>query len=375
MMLPDYQDRQAVIDLAALSHNFRLARRMAGDGVKVMGVVKADAYGHGLVPVAHRLVAEGAECLGVARLSAVEKLRRAGVGVPVAVLTGLLANEAETAVRLGAIPFIYDVETAEALSAAGSALGRQAQVVVKINTGMTRLGFDTDDLAAALERLESLRGLRIRGLASHFASADEADKTFANLQLKRFNEALALVRDRGLELDMSTMSNSAALIDLPGARFDLVRPGIMLYGCRPSEEMHNRPDLRPVMTVRSRVAQLRDVPVGVGMSYGLTYTSPGPRRIATIPLGYGHGLSRALSNRGEMLINGRRAPIVGRVCMNLTLLDVTGVPEAAVGDEVAALGGQGDEMLGPEEVGGAAGTIGYEPLCTLGSLNPRAYVG
>ncbi len=374
-MNDDFLDRQAVIDLGALSANFRLARRLAGAGVRVMGVVKADAYGHGLIPAARRLAAEGAEYLGVARLDEVEELRRAGVGLPVAVLAGLLPREAAQAVRLKALPFVFDLETAEALAAAARNLGRRAQVLIKIDTGMTRLGFDLDGLGEVLRRLKELDGLAVRGLASHLATADEADKTAAEQQIERFKAALGLAGDIGLELDLNSLANSAGLIDLPQARFDLVRPGIMLYGCLPGDGLHNKPELEPVMTLKTRLIQIREVEAGRGVSYGLTYRAPTPIRIGVVPLGYGHGLSRRLSNRGSMLANGRRAPIIGRVCMNLTMLDITGLEGVEVGDVVVALGRQEGAVLRAEEVAEAAGSISYELLCTLGGFNPRRYIG
>jgi len=371
----DYIDRQAVIDLDAVAFNLSQVRRQVGRRVKIMAVVKADAYGHGLIPVSRRLVAEGAAFLGVGRLDEVETLRRAGLGVPVVILTGITPAEAEMAVRLRSLPMVFDLEAAEALAQAGRSLGRSAEALLKFDTGMSRLGFGTEGLDELMARLAGLEGLSVRGLASHMATADEADKTHARRQTERFEGLIARFRERKFELDLNSMANSAGVLDLPETHYDLVRPGIMLYGSRPGPEIRSQIELRPAMTVKTRLIQVRQVPAGTALSYGLTYTTPAPARIGVVPLGYGHGLPRHLSNQGTMLVGQKRVSVVGRVCMNLTLLDLTQVPEVENGDEVTALGWQGQSFLPAEEVAVAAGTISYEVLCLLGSLNPRVYLG
>ncbi len=374
MMAGDYTDRQVVIDLDALSRNFALARRLAGEKAKVMAVVKADAYGHGLIPVSRRLVAEGAAALGVGRVEEVEELRRAGLGVPVVILTGILPLEAARAVKLRSLPIIFDLETAEALAAAGSSLGRSAEALVKVDTGMGRLGFDLAEVDQVAERLSGVKGLAIRGLVSHLATADEADKSFALKQIERFQGAVERFKARGFDLDLNSVANSAGILDLTASRFDLVRPGIMLYGCKPGAGIANEAELEPVMTLKTRLIQVRTIKPGQGLSYGLTYTTTNETRIGVVPLGYGHGLPRHLSNQGAMLVEGQRACILGRVCMNLTILDLSEVPQAGRGDEVIALGRQGESLLRAEEMAAAAGTISYEVLCLLGGLNPRRYL-
>lgn len=371
---PDFADRILEIDLDALAFNYRQAVSLAGPDSRVMGVIKADAYGHGLIEVARRLMAEGAGLLGVARLDEVEELRRAGMGAPVALVAGILPHQAEMAVRLQTLPLVFDLDTARALSTASVNLGRSIQALIKVDTGMTRLGFDLAGLGEALTLIRDLPGLTIRGLASHMATADEADKTAAEAQIDRFETALALAADLGYRLDLNSMANSAGLIDLPRSRFDLVRPGVMLYGSLPSQEMHNRPELRPVMTAKTRLIQIRRIDAGRAISYGGTFVSDGPMTVGAVPLGYGHGLLRSLSGRGAMLVGGRRTAILGRVCMNLTLIDLTGSPEAEVGDEVVALGRQGGAVLSGADQAEAAGTISYELFCSLGAYNPRRYL-
>ncbi len=373
-----YSDRQAIIDLRALGRNLKVIKRLAGKS-KVLAVVKADAYGHGLVPVSRRLVAEGAAALGVARVEEVEELRRAGLGVPVVILSGVLPWEAGLAVRLRSLPMVFDFETAEILAAAAKSMGRSAEVLIKIDTGMGRLGFADQDLAPLAERLNSLEGLSVRGLASHLARADEADKSQAEKQIKRFNRAVALFQDKGFELDLNTLANSAGVLDLKEAHVDLVRPGIILYGARPGPGIASRTETEPVMTVKTRLLQVREMEPGQPLSYGGTYVTQTPSRIGVMAMGYGHGLSRSLSSeagepKAHLLVQGNKAPIVGRVCMNLTLLDLTSIPEAEAGDEVVVIGRQEEELLRADDLARPWGTIPYEVMCILGGMNPRAYL-
>jgi len=374
----NFTDRQVIIDLDALAHNLRAARRLTGGRTKIMAVVKADAYSHGLVPVARRLVAEGAAALGVGRVDEVEALRRAGLGVPVVILSGVLPQEAEKAVRLRSLPVIFDLEAAEATAQAGQRLGRQAQCLLKVDTGLGRLGFSVDELDPLAERLAALEGLFVRGLVTHLATAEDEDKTYALKQIDRFQGALAFFKDRGFDFDLNSAANSAGVLGLTASHFDLVRPGVMLYGYGPDGQAAGTKkgeELKPVMTFKTRLIQVREVPAQTSVSYGRTYTTPAPARLGVIPLGYGQGLARTLSNQGAMLVQGRRAPIRGRVCMTSTVLDLTGLPETQAGDEVVVMGRQGQEALWADEVAKAAGTICQEVLCLLGSLNPRIYLG
>ena len=373
-----YNDRQAIIDLRALGRNLKVIQGIARQA-KILAVVKADAYGHGLVPVSRRLVAEGAAALGVGRVEEVEELRRAGLGVPVVILTGVLPWEAGQAVRLRSLPLVFDLENAEILAATAKTMGRSAEVLIKVDTGMGRLGFPDKDLGSLAEKLRSLEGLSVRGLASHLARADEEDKSEAAKQIGRFNQAVALFRDKGFDLDLNTLANSAGVLDLKEAHVDLVRPGIILYGARPGPGIKSRTRTEPVMTVKTRLIQVRDIEAGQPLSYGGTYVTPGPSRIGVVAMGYGHGLSRGLSSEaGEakawMLVQGQRAPIVGRVCMNLTLLDLTAVPGAEPGEEVVVVGSQDGETLLADDLAQAWGTIPYEVMCLLGGMNPRTYL-
>ncbi len=373
-----YNDRQAIVDLRALGRNLKAIQGIA-QKAKIMAVVKADAYGHGLIPVSRRLVAEGAAALGVGRVEEVEELRRAGLGVPVVILTGVLPWEAGQAVRLRSLPLVFDMENAEILAAAARTMGRSAEVLIKIDTGMGRLGFPDRDLDALAEKLLSLEGLSVRGLASHLARADEEDKSEAGKQIQRFNRAMDLFRDKGFDLDLNTLANSAGVLDLKEAHVDLVRPGIILYGARPGPGIASRVETEPVMTVKTRLIQVREMEGGQPLSYGGAYVTPGPSRIGVAAIGYGHGLSRGLSSeegesRAWMLVRGKKAPIVGRVCMNLTLLDLTSIPEAEPADEVVVVGDQDGETLRSDDLAQAWGTIPYEVMCLLGGMNPRTYL-
>ena len=373
-----YSDRQAIIDLRALGRNLKVIKGLAGKA-KILAVVKADAYGHGLVPVSRRLVAEGAAALGVGRVEEVEELRRAGLGVPVVILTGVLPWEAELAVRLRSLPMIFDLDTAQALADSAQALGRAAEVLVKIDTGMGRLGFPDQDLGPLAERLSAMGGLSVRGVASHLARADEADKTESASQIRRFNRAVEVFREKGFDLDLNTLANSAGTLDLREAHADLIRPGIILYGAKPGPGIANPTETEPVMTVKTRLIQVREVAAGQPLSYGGTYITPAPARIGVVAMGYGHGLSRSLSSeagrpKAHLLVRGQKAPIVGRVCMNLTLLDLSGIAEAEVGDEAVVIGTQEDETLRADDLARPWGTIAYEVMCLLGGMNPRTYL-
>ena len=377
-MEDQYSDRQAIIDLRALGRNLKVIKGIAKKA-KILAVVKADAYGHGLIPVSRRLVAEGAAALGVGRVEEVEQLRRAGLGVPVVILTGVLPWEAELAVRLRSLPMVFDFENAEILAAAAQTMGRSAEVLIKIDTGMGRLGFPNQDLGPLAERLFALEGLSVRGLASHLARADETDKSEADKQVRRFNRAVALFRDKGFDLDLNTLANSAGVLDLEEAHVDLVRPGIILYGSKPGPGIVSQAETEPVMTVKTRLLQVREMAAGEPLSYGGTYVTTEPTRIGVVAMGYGHGLSRSLSSekgaaKAHMLIRGRKASIVGRVCMNLTLVDLTSIPEAGVGEEVVVIGRQDGETLRADDLARPWETIPYEVMCLLGGMNPRTYL-
>jgi alanine racemase len=366
----------AEIDLSAVAGNIALAKQLAGSATQVMAVVKADGYGHGALPVARRALASGATWLGVALPEEGRALRQAGIRAPVLVLGPILPDQAALVVAEELDQCVSDVGQAEALASAARAAGRVARAHLKVDTGMGRVGLQPGEVRRAAERLAALPGLQIRALMTHFAEA-EAEATGALQEaLGRFQAAWRACREAGLEIPLRHAANSAALLLHPEARFDLVRPGLLLYGCHPRGAADARvAGLRPALRLRSAITQLKELPAGAAVSYGGTFIAPRPVRIAVLPIGYADGWGRLLSNRGHALVRGRRVPVVGRVCMDMTLLDVTDCAEARVGDEAVLIGRQGIDEIGADEVAALMGTISYEVLARIGPRIPRRYEG
>jgi alanine racemase len=327
-----------------------------------------------MIPVARTLESEGVDCLGVFEVAEGMELRRSGCKTPILIMMGVVSDEVEAVVEHGLMPALFQLEIAEKLSSISAAQGKVTPVHVKVDTGMTRLGVLYKDIPQFLEQLLPLEGIRVTGMFTHLAVADKPDQTYTDQQIERFQEATeASRRIMGFEGDVH-VANSGALLGSKGLELGMVRPGILLYGSPPSEGWPAAASFKPVMSFKSAVIQVRTVPPGTSVSYGCTYTTEGDRTIATVPVGYDDGYNRLLSNNGEMLIRGQRVPIVGRVCMNLTMVDVTGVGNVAVGDEVVLLGTQGGEQITAEEIATRIQTISYEVYCTLGKSNRRTYV-
>lgn len=363
------------IDLASLRHNFQVALSRVDHRTAIMGVVKSDAYGHGMVPVSRELVTCGVRFLAVSKYWEARELRSAGINVPVIVLLGLEPHEIEEALAEDVRPVLFRLDHARWVNDAALAMGRRARIHLKVDTGMGRLGVPWEELPAFLDAFRGFSGLEIEGLLSHFAAADEADKTSADSQVRCFQAVLETFRQRGIAVPYAHISNSAGLLDLPHAHFQLVRPGIMLYGSPPSGELAHPAALRPVMTFKSRILQLKSMPEGRPVGYGRTYVTHRPSRVATVPVGYDDGYSRKLSNRGVVLVRGVRAPVVGRVSMNMITVDVTHIPGAEPDDEVVLLGRQGGERITAEEIADLCETISYEIYCSLGKNRHKVFLG
>lgn len=369
---------RAEIDLGALTRN-HATLRAAAPGVDVLAVVKADAYGHGAVPVSRALEAAGVRFLGVALVEEGLALREAGLQSDILVLGGAYDGGWETLLEHRMIPVVFRPEHLGALEAAARARGTTARAHLKVDTGMGRLGVLPADVPAFLEAARACRRVELEGLCSHFANADLADAALTGLQVARFRTALGQMRAAGFEPRWRHLSNSAGLLALPEARdgveMNLARPGLALYGLVPAPWLRPSRTLEPVLSWKTAVVHLKAVPAGTPVSYGSTWTAPRPSRIATLPVGYADGWSRLLSNRGAVLVRGRRAPIVGRVCMDLCMVDVTDVPGAEVGDEVVLLGTQGAETQDAHQLAALQGTIAYDVLCAIGARVPRVVVG
>jgi alanine racemase len=365
----------AEVDLEALAYNYHQLRKLASPSVKFLAVVKADAYGHGAIPVSKKLEELHADFLGVATVKEGAELRDGGIKKPILVLSGIYREELEEVLDYQLTPMVYRLEIAEALSAAARARGKKILVHVKVDTGMGRIGVLSEDAPAFVSRVRRLENLEIEGIASHFSTADEGDSSFAAEQLKRFSRTIEEIKRLGVDPPYCHIANSAALVNLPAARFTLVRPGIMLYGSYPSPALKRKIPLRRVMSWKSRIADIKKVPAGYPVSYGRTFVTEHPSLIAAIPVGYADGYNRLLSNRGEVLIKGGKAPVVGRVCMDWTMVDVTAIRGVEVGDEVVLMGSQLGQEIPPEEIGERIGTISYEILCSVGKRVQRIYKG
>ncbi len=365
------------IDLDALAHNFNVLKQRLAGATEIMAIVKSDAYGHGMIQVARRLRSEGAGYFGVSKLGEALELRDAGISNPILVLLGIEPAEVEAALEHGIIITVYREEMAKAISEDAIKRGMKARVHVKVDTGMNRLGVPYGSSFDFLDKVKELEGLEVCGLFSHFSVADEAsadDRDFTYAQLTRFKDVVDYSRKIGLPITHFHMANSAALIALPEAHFQLVRPGIALYGGYPSSYFTEAVDLRPVMSLKTKIIHLKTIPSGEDIGYGRTYTTSRETLVATIPVGYDDGYSRLLSSRSEALVRGKRVPVVGRVSMNMITLDVSEVPNASVGDEVVLLGKQGNDRITGEELAEKCGTINYEVFCNLGSLRKKVFI-
>ena len=363
----------AEIDLDAVAFNVRAFKRHVGEGVEVFAVVKANAYGHGAVPVAQTALAAGATRLAVHRLVEGIQLRSAGIQAPVLVMGYTPPDGASLVVQWGLTPSLMTLEFAQALSGQAGALGVRVPVHVKIDTGMSRYGLLPAEVMEFLRLVLKLPGIELEGLFTHFATADWADQAVMRQQLAVFTDVLLALRQAGIRVPVIHAANSAAAMRLPEAHFNAVRPGISIYGMEPSDQWAPAFEIRPALAVKSRVSRIRELPPGAGVSYGHTYVAPGPIRAALVPVGYGDGYHRSLSSKGCVLINGWRAPILGRICMDQFVVDVSSIPEARQDDEVVILGPQGQDCLRAEEVAALAGTINYEVTTSILPRVTRLY--
>jgi alanine racemase len=365
----------AEVDLGALVYNYQQLRQFVPASVKFLAVVKADAYGHGAIPVSKKLEELNTDFLGVARVQEGVELRNGGIKKPILVRSGVYQEEVEEVLDYKLTPLVYRLEIAEALSAAASKRGTKIPVHLKVDTGMGRIGVLAEEAPAFANRVRKFENLEIEGIASHLSTADEGDSAFASEQLERFSRTIEEMKRLDIDPPFCHIANSAALVNLPAAHFNLVRPGIMLYGSYPSPFLKDKVSLRQVMSWKSHIADIKKLPAGYPVSYGRTFITQHPSRIAAIPVGYADGYNRLFSNRGEVLLKGMRVPVVGRVCMDWTMVDVTDVTGVEVGDEVMLMGSQSGREITPEEMGGWIGTISYEILCSVGKRVSRIYKG
>ncbi len=367
----------AEIDLEALAHNFRAARSRVATGVSVMAVVKANAYGHDAVLCAQRLAAEGVDWFGVALPEEGLKLRENGITQPILSLGGFWHGQEAALLREKIVPVIYRLDMAEALDRVAQEAGVIAPFHVKIDTGMGRLGVRYEAAAEFADALKRFIHLRLEGLMTHFAAADAPDlEDFTRAQTARYEAVRGAFQERGFNPHWRDLSNSAGIYAHPPAHGNLVRAGGVLYGLwRDILPPATETDLRPVMALRSRIELLKRVPAGAGLGYGCTFITQRESLIATLPIGYNDGYPRALSSKGRVIVRGQFAPVVGRVSMDMTLVDVTDVPEVALQDTVTLLGQEGPCAITAEEIAAQVGTISYEITCGISGRVPRRRVG
>ena len=363
----------AQIDLDALAFNFRQLQKRVRKGVRILAVVKADAYGHGALPISRKLERLGVEYLGVAIAEEGVELRKGGVKAPILVLGGIYGGDIEKIFRFNLTPVVFHKDTLKSISKVAQGGKRKIRVHVKVDTGMGRLGVPLPLWPNFLKEIAHFPKVEIEGILSHFSMMNEEDYT--KHQWDQFLGAVKCAEELGIRCRYLHMASSAMLATSSHYSGSLVRPGIMLYGAYPSPVLKNLIHLKPVMTLKTRIHFLKSVPSGFRISYGGTFVTRKESLIATLPIGYADGYSRTLSNRGEVLVRGKRAPIVGKVCMDFIMVDVTDIPKVSLGDEVVLIGSQGKEVITAEEIADRINTISYEVFCSIGKRIPRIYKG
>ncbi|HZK18685.1 MAG TPA: alanine racemase [Clostridia bacterium] len=366
----------AEVDLKAIESNLYEIKKMIGPGVLIMAVVKANAYGHGSVKVSETALSCGVNYLGVARAGEGVHLRSAGIKAPILVMGYTYPEEAVMLIKHGLTATVSSADDARFLSELAVSENSTVKIHIKVDSGMGRLGFPLGkSTERELESIFSLPGLNVEGIYTHFATADERDKNYAIKQQEGFVNLLESLHRKGIRIPIKHAANSAALIDMGETCLDMVRAGIAMYGCYPSQEVRkDRLILKPAMELKTRVSMVKRVKAGFKVSYGVIYEAGNDTTLATLSVGYADGYNRLLSNNGEVLIQGKRAPIAGRICMDQCVVDIGDAGEAEVGDEVVLFGRQGDGFIPVEEVAARVGTINYEVLCAVSDRVPRVYL-
>ena len=365
----------AEIDLSAIRRNVKGLMSVTNEDTKAMAVVKTDAYGHGEIEVA-KAVLEQVDAFAVATAQEALSLRNQGITKDILILGFVFPEDYEETIKNNIIFTVFDKEMAQELNNAALKLGSTAKCHIKVDTGMRRIGLEPNTAGLEIVKfINSLEAVEIKGIFTHFAKADEMDKTSAKAQYDKFTGFVDMVKQAGIDVGTVHCSNSAAIIDMPWANCDMVRLGVSLYGLYPSDEVNKRAVmLFPAMSIKSHITYVKTIEAGECISYGGTFKAERTMRVATVPVGYGDGYPRNLSNKGYVLINGKKARICGRVCMDQFMVDVTDIPEAKRFDEVVLLGKMGQECITVEELAAMAGTFNYEFVCDVGKRVPRVYV-
>ena len=361
------------IDLNALRHNLSALKKRVGPQIKILGIVKADAYGHGDYEVSRVLLNNGVEMLGIAIVEEGIQLREKGIKTPLLILGGIFEEQIDTVIQYGLTPTVYDLKLAEVLSKRAYYFNTIMKVHVYVDTGMGSIGVKYDKAIEFIKVVKNLKNFHIEGIYTHCSSSDEKDSAFTNLQIKRFRDILTALDSMNACIPLRHMANSGAILGYPEAYFTMVRPGLSLYGLYPSEDVSRDIGIRPVMSFKTRIIHIKEMDTGDVVGYGRGYNITKPTRVATLPLGYDDGYSRLLSNQGEVLIRDKKASIVGRVCMDQCFVDVTNIKDVSVGDEVVLYGSQGQETIPIESIAKQLDTIPYEVTCSISKRVPRIY--
>ncbi len=368
----------AEINLSNLDYNIKSIKEKVGADKQVIGVIKADGYGHGSVMCANVLRENGVKTFAVATLQEVITLRNAGAKEEI-IMLGLTPDMyADTIAEYDITPVVCDSANAKAISDAAAKAGKTVFGLIAVDTGMGRIGYLADEIETSVEdikKIASLPNFKIKGMFSHMSTADAADKTYSHEQESKYNAFYEALTKAGIHIPMRTLANSASIMELPSIYFDAVRPGIILYGCYPSNEVDKKQlSIKPVMSVKANIIHLKDVPENFSVGYGRKYISEKPARIATIALGYADGYPRPYSAQAKVIVNGVVCPIAGNICMDQCMIDVSNVPNVKVGDEVIVMGSDGVNTILADDIAEATGTINYEIVCAFGQRLPKVYV-
>ena len=369
-----YHRIEARIDLSAIRKNIETVKALNPPEEKVLLVIKADAYGHGAVPIAAEMQ-DLADYFGVAEIDEAVELRRSGIDKPILILGYTDETEYEDLLEYDINQAVYDVDKCRVLSMLAEKQGKKAKVHIKVDSGMSRIGLQADDEGIRqAEEILNMPGISVEGIFTHFARADETDKTSAMEQYRLFSGFVHTLEEKGYDLGVRHMDNSAGAMELHSGGFDMMRLGIVIYGLYPSDEVDHSIKIQPAMQLQSHITHIKTLPAGRGISYGHTFVTERETRVATVSAGYADGYPRAQSGRGRVLIRGEYAPILGRVCMDQFMVDVSHIPEAEVGDAVILFGTEGENSISVEEVAAPAASFNYELVCNVGHRVPRVYV-
>lgn len=361
------------IDLNALRHNLFAIKKWVGPQIKILGIVKADAYGHGDYEVSRVLLSNGVEMLGIAIVEEGIQLREKGIKTPLLILGGIFEEQIDTVIQYDLTPTVYDLKLADVLSKRAYHFNKVIKVHVYVDTGMGSIGVKHNKAVEFIKSLKDMKNLFIEGIYTHCSSSDENDSSFTNLQIKRFRAILDALDTIKARIPLRHMANSGAIIGYPEAYFTMVRPGLSLYGLYPSEDVSRDIGLKPVMSFKTRIIHIKEMDTGDVVGYGRGYSIIKPTRVAILPVGYADGYNRLLSNQGKVIIRGRKSPIIGLVCMDQCFVDVTHIKDVSVGGEVVLYGSQGEETIPIESIAKQLDTIPYEVTCSISKRVPRIY--